>query len=58
MAAIVARGKLIWRGHMDDVDVPATIDALLAGGDVVVVRLTVAGHAPPPFFSPLCIVSL
>lgn len=47
MAAIVARGKLVWRGHMDDVDVPVTIDALLAGGDVVVVRSTVAWRVLP-----------
>ena len=38
MAAIVVRGTIAWRGHIDDIDLSATVDALVAGGDAVVVR--------------------
>jgi hypothetical protein len=33
---LVQNGRIVWRGHRDDVDLEASVEALLAGDGVVV----------------------
>lgn len=39
MAVLVKDGRILWRGHVDDIDLDATIEGLLRGETAIVVGL-------------------